>query len=115
MRTTVDIDDDVLAAAKDLARAEGRTMGQVISELARRALTQPSGIGGGLAEAQVAYTVDEFPAFPLHGGGQLPVTGDVVRRLQEAADAEDAQAWDHGLDQPRAVKPFGQPTKNKRG
>ena len=38
MRTTLAIDDDVLAAAKELASMEGRSVGQVISELARRAL-----------------------------------------------------------------------------
>jgi hypothetical protein len=38
MRTTLDIDDDVLQAAKELAAAHGRTAGQMLSELARRAL-----------------------------------------------------------------------------
>ena len=40
MRTTLDIDDDILAAAKELAAARNSTAGQVISELARQALTQ---------------------------------------------------------------------------
>ena len=39
MRTTLDIDDDVLAAAKELAAAGKTTAGQVISDLARKALT----------------------------------------------------------------------------
>lgn len=39
MRTTVDIDDDVLHLIRELARAEGRSIGTVISELARRGLT----------------------------------------------------------------------------
>jgi hypothetical protein len=38
MRTTLDIDDDVLQAAKELARAHGKTAGQMVSELARQAL-----------------------------------------------------------------------------
>jgi len=38
MRTTLDLDDDVLQAAKELARLEKRTAGQVISALARRGL-----------------------------------------------------------------------------
>ena len=42
MRTTLDIDDDVLQAAKELAVLRGMTAGQVVSELARRALA-PSG------------------------------------------------------------------------
>jgi hypothetical protein len=40
MRTTLDIDDDILEAAKELAEAENKTAGQVLSELARKALTQ---------------------------------------------------------------------------
>ena len=42
MRTTLDIDDDVLAAAKELAKARNSTAGEVISELARKALTGPA-------------------------------------------------------------------------
>ena len=41
MRTTLDIDDDILSASKELAKAAGKTAGQIISELARKALTQP--------------------------------------------------------------------------
>ena len=41
MRTTLDIDNDVLHAAKERARREKKTTGEVISELARRALTAP--------------------------------------------------------------------------
>lgn len=40
MRTTLNIDDEVLQAAKELARRESKTAGQVISEWARRAMTQ---------------------------------------------------------------------------
>ncbi|MFM2423526.1 MAG: hypothetical protein RL291_2056, partial [Pseudomonadota bacterium] len=39
MRTTLDIDDDVLEAAKDLARSEGKSMGKVLSDLASKGLT----------------------------------------------------------------------------
>lgn len=42
MRTTLSIDDDVLYAARSLARREGRALGEVISELARRALQAPT-------------------------------------------------------------------------
>jgi hypothetical protein len=34
MRTTLDIDDDVLTAAKELAAAENKTAGRIISDLA---------------------------------------------------------------------------------
>lgn len=38
MRTTLEIDDDLLADARQLARERGATIGQIISELARRSL-----------------------------------------------------------------------------
>ena len=41
MRTTLDIEDDVLQAAKELAQRQGGTAGQVISDLARRGLNAP--------------------------------------------------------------------------
>ena len=37
MRTTLDIEDDVLLAAKELARRSGSSAGQVLSRLARQA------------------------------------------------------------------------------
>ena len=38
MRTTLELDDDLLTTAKQLARQQGVTLGQVISELARKSL-----------------------------------------------------------------------------
>jgi hypothetical protein len=38
MRTTVDIDDDVLQAAREIAANRSSTMGKVISELVRKGL-----------------------------------------------------------------------------
>jgi hypothetical protein len=42
MRTTLAIDDDVLLVARDLARQQRRSLGEVVSDLARRSL-RPSG------------------------------------------------------------------------
>jgi len=42
MRTTLDLDDDVLQALKEIAQLRGKTAGKVASELVRKAL-QPSG------------------------------------------------------------------------
>ncbi len=97
MRTTIDIDDDVLSAAKDLARAEGRTMGEVISELARKALTAPA--GSGFAEAQSAFLTDDWPTLPSRGGP--PVTLELIERIQDELDMEDMVPWDHERDAPR--------------
>jgi hypothetical protein len=41
MRTTIDIADDVLLAAKEAARRQKTSLGAVISDLARRSLVQP--------------------------------------------------------------------------
>ncbi|HVL70140.1 MAG TPA: type II toxin-antitoxin system VapB family antitoxin [Vicinamibacterales bacterium] len=41
MRTTLDIDDDVLQAAKELAELHRKSAGEVVSELLRKAL-QPA-------------------------------------------------------------------------
>lgn len=42
VRTTLDIDPDVLQAAKELAEHRGTTAGKVLSELARKALAPKS-------------------------------------------------------------------------
>jgi hypothetical protein len=41
VRTTLTLDDDVLLAVKERARRENRTAGEVLSDLARQALTGP--------------------------------------------------------------------------
>jgi len=76
MRTTLDIDDDVLQAAKDLARREKKTAGDVISELVRKALgASPAGPAG--KEAKPLYG---FRPFPKRG---RIVTNAVIDRLRE--------------------------------
>jgi hypothetical protein len=45
MRTTLSIDDDVLAAARAQAEAQGRSIGEVISDLARQSLRRPIVMG----------------------------------------------------------------------
>ena len=42
MRTTLDVDDDVLQAARELAANRRKTIGEVLSDLARQAL-EPRG------------------------------------------------------------------------
>ena len=46
MRTTLSIDDDVLHAAKSLAEREQKTLGEVISALARQTLRRKPPAGG---------------------------------------------------------------------
>jgi hypothetical protein len=68
MRTTLDLDEDVVTAARELAAIEGRSLGTVISELARRGLT-PARI-----EAEDGLPVIRVPA------GTPPITPEMVRR-----------------------------------
>lgn len=42
MRTTLSLDEDVLTAARALAAQQGRSLGEVISELARKGLAPPA-------------------------------------------------------------------------
>lgn len=53
MRTTLDLDDDVIAAARELASSQRRSLGSVISELARR------GLMPGRVEADDVSLVDD--------------------------------------------------------
>jgi hypothetical protein len=100
MRTTLDIDEDVLAAAKDIAQAERRTVGQVVSELVRKAVTTPSyHRGRGLAEPAEPFDARAWPTFPDRPGP--PVTSVLIERIQQELDREDATPWDHAADKPR--------------
>ena len=45
MRTTLAIDDDVLAVARAMAQQQERSIGEIISDLARRSLRRPSAGG----------------------------------------------------------------------
>lgn len=43
MRTTVDLDEDVLKAARSLASSRGISLGKALSELARKGLQREAG------------------------------------------------------------------------
>ena len=92
MRTTIDIDDDVLQAAKALARAERKTAGQVISELVRKALTTPSRDSQpGLAEDGVPFT-GLWQTLPGRTG--VLVTPELIEQVQDEIDREDCEIHD---------------------
>ena len=73
MRTTLDIADDVLQAAKELARRQKKTTGQVISELVRAAMTQA-------VDADATTPVVGFRPFGRRG---TIVTDALVDRLRD--------------------------------
>ena len=76
MRTTLDIDSDVLSAAKELAKRSNTTAGHVISELARTALTTP-------ARPQTASEPESICGFrPFPKTGRL-VTNELIDKLRD--------------------------------
>jgi hypothetical protein len=76
MRTTLDIANDVLRAAKERARREKKTTGEVISELARLALTAPPSAPA----APAPKALHGFRPFPKRGG---IVTNELIDTLRE--------------------------------
>jgi hypothetical protein len=68
MRTTLDIDDDVVVAARELATNEHRSLGSVISTLARQGLT-PARV-----ETDDGLPVIRVPA------GTAAITPEMVKR-----------------------------------
>ena len=76
MRTTLSIDDDVLFAVKERAARDGRTVGSVLSDLARQALT--SHVGG--ATEGAAESFFGFEPLPSRGGA---VSNALIDRLRD--------------------------------
>ena len=78
MRTTLDIEIDVLSAAKEIARQKHVGVGKVVSELLRQALT---GNVGPAAKLPPSATSTGFDPFPSRG---VIVTNDLINRLRDA-------------------------------
>ncbi len=76
MRTTLDIADDVLQAAKERARRLKKTTGEVISELARHALTAPAAV----LTTQEPKALYGFRPFGRRG---VIVTNELIDNLRE--------------------------------
>jgi len=74
MRTTLTLDDDVYEAAETLARSAGRRLGQVVSELLRRALRTPSPPRRGRAR---------FPTFDVPADAPMIPAGRIQKILDE--------------------------------
>ena len=76
MRTTLSIDDDVLALAKHLAERERKSLGEVISFLARQGLRRDA------AEAVSTTRRNGLPLLPLKPAATL-VTLELVNKLRD--------------------------------
>jgi hypothetical protein len=74
MRTTLAIDDDVLAAAKHLAQREQKSIGEVISALARQGLSR----GTRSAKAER----NGIPLLPIRKAS-VPITLELVNQLRD--------------------------------
>jgi hypothetical protein len=73
VRTTINLDDDVLDTTRAIARAERRALGAVVSDLVRRGLVPP----------QPRITdEDGFPVFRVRHPAQ-PITDEMVRAALE--------------------------------
>ena len=86
MRTTLDIADDVLQAAKDRARREKKTTSEIISELARTALTAPPPP----SHTRTPKAKYGFRPFPSRGG---IVTNELIDKLREDDAYLCARYW----------------------
>ncbi|MGH9155913.1 MAG: antitoxin [Acidimicrobiales bacterium] len=73
MRTTIDLADDVLAAARALATAEGRSLSTVVSRLARRGLASTGRVTG-----------SALPTFAVPDGAPAMGLDDVHRALDDS-------------------------------
>ena len=73
VRTTLDVDDDVLHAAKEIARNRGTTAGRVLSDLARQAL-EPK---------QARRVRNGVPLMPRRAKGSPRPNLELVNRLRD--------------------------------
>ena len=72
MRTTLDLDDDVLQAVKEIAAMRGKTAGEVLSELARKAIRSK----------HTGKVRNGVPILPRRPGGPILT----VKRVEELLD-----------------------------
>jgi hypothetical protein len=84
MRTTLDIADDVLFAAKEIAQREKKSIGQVMSDLARKAFAvgayQPP------ADQTVPHVSERLAQYgiqPLPSRGVV-ISNELIERLRDA-------------------------------
>ena len=82
MRTTLDIADDVLFAARALAKRQGQSLGVAVSALARRAINDMAAAEpvNGPTAGDAALAALGIAPLPRRGG---VVTDELVERLRE--------------------------------
>lgn len=75
MRTTLDIDSDILQVAREIAKRKGISMGKALSQLARQ----------GLARQKKLEQRNGVPLFPMREDGRI-VTLELVNQLRDEAE-----------------------------
>jgi hypothetical protein len=83
MRTTLDIDEDVLQAAKELAKYEHSTAGRVISKVFRQGLRSNNGKYEEVPGKPYVYK-NGIPVLPPRGGEIITLAH--VRKLMDEED-----------------------------
>jgi hypothetical protein len=78
MRTTLNIDTDLLLAAKKIARREDKTIGHVLSELARSGLAKSTTIS-----THQPKVICGFQPFPKAG---RMVSNELINKLRESGE-----------------------------
>jgi hypothetical protein len=78
MRTTLDIDLDVLHAAKEMGSRTKRTAGQILSELARKAL-----VSGGPSPGQAPKLLNGFEIVPA---AERIITPELIQKLMDESE-----------------------------
>jgi RNA 3'-terminal phosphate cyclase len=87
MRTTLDIADDVLFAAKEIARREKKSVGQIISDLARQSFTRSAAteVSASPGSAVVLHASERLATYginPLPRRGTI-VSNELIDRLRD--------------------------------
>ena len=87
MRTTLDIAEDVLFAAKEVAQRERTSLGEVVSRLARQALLAPASAAPAGAQARIAQPglakkLHRLGIQPLPARGGI-VSNELINRIRE--------------------------------
>ncbi len=82
MKTTLNIDQDVLQAVKELARHQHKTVGQMVSELLRAALNQTKTLSSDLADLQVSESPAMNGIQPFASRGTV-VSNQLIDDLKE--------------------------------
>ncbi len=72
MRTTLNIDDDILQVARSLAEARKISVGQALSDLARK----------GLRSSRPSVSEEGIPVFSVQPNDP-PVTPEMIRKAME--------------------------------